>query len=265
MKRRLVIISYDGGEENLLPDLQYDINNYISFFSMPEAGAWDKEEIRYLISPSISKLENRFKTWRILGIEFYVIIFTGHGYCDERRNRYIQLNDEEDYAVEQLKTLVGEKSRSLFISDSCGTVWTPAQEAIQDSIQEQREFSSGDVNYRGICRFKYEERLSDIPEGTFMEVYSSAFDEGALYDEDKYHSIYSYFLLKAARERIKEKRTMKKTTPFYREYTSFTFIHEIAKRTVQNITKGKQNPVCVIEKGVQFPFLVVPKVSSRIL
>ena len=42
-------------------------------------------------------------------------------------------------------------------------------------------------------------------------------------------------------------------------------LHEIAKRTVQNITKGKQNPVCVIEKGVQFPFLVVPKVSSRIL
>ena len=98
-----------------------------------------------------------------------------------------------------------------------------------------------------------------------MEVYSSAFDEGALYDEDKYHSIYSYFLLKAARERIKEKRTMKKNNPFYREYTSFTFIHEIAKRTVQNITKGKQNPVCVIGKGVQFPFLVVPKVSSRIL
>ena len=47
--------------------------------------------------------------------------------------------------------------------------------------------------------------------------------------------------------------------------TSFTFIHEIAKRTVQDITKGKQNPVCVIEKGAQFPFLVVPKVSSRIL
>lgn len=258
MRRRVVIISYDGGEENFLPNLQYDVDNYKSYFALPEAGAWEDHEIRHLNSPSTEVLQRRFIRWRELGIEYYIVIFTGHGYCDEHGNRFVQINDNEDLSVEDLRKLVGE-ARCLFISDSCGSIWTPGRDRIEDSINEQRTFSAGNEHYADLCREMYNEKVLLAPHGSFVQAYASAFDEAAMYDEDKLHSVYSYYLLDYARRRIRLKKAKRNNRELYTETSSFTFVHEHARQAVVEYSSGRQNPVCVIDKGRQLPFLVVPR------
>ena len=242
MRRRAIILSYDGGEDNLLPGLQYDVENYVRYLSMPEAGGWTGTEIRCYDTVSREVLEDRFAYWRKIEVKYFLIIFTGHGYCNQKGRRYLQLNGEEDLAISEIRDLTGNQ-RTLLIADSCGTVWPPVKKRTMDSINEQRTFSATDTNYAKLCRNKYDEKIMGTEEGLFVRCYASTFDQGSVYEPNGIHSVYTHFLLETT-------------------FGTIPQIHAVAAEKVATYTEGDQTPTIRMLKGHQFPFLVVPRRNS---
>ena len=261
MRRRAIILSYDGGEDNPLPGLQYDVQNYVRYLSMPEAGGWTKSEIRCLDTVSKEELEKRFDIWRKIEVKYYLIIFTGHGYCSPKGRRYLQLNGEEDLAVSEIRELTGNQ-RTLLIADSCGTVWPPVKQRTMDSINEQKTFSATDTNYAKLCRDKYNEKIMETEEGLFVRCYASTFDQGSVYEPNGIHSVYTHFLLETARDEIKRRIALREKKKFYPSFGAIPQIHAIAAEKVAFYTEGDQTPTIRMFKGHQFPFLVVPRRDS---
>lgn len=260
MRRRAIIISYDGGEDNPLPGLQYDVENYIRYLSMPEAGGWTSTEIWCFDTVSRKELEGRFAYWRDNDVKFFLIIYTGHGYCTKSKSRFLQLNGEEDLAVGEIRKLTGQQ-RTLLIADCCGTVWSPVKERAMDSINEQKTFSVADENYVKLCRDKYNEKIMETEEGLFVRCYASKFDQGAVYEPSGIHSVYTHYLLQTARYEIKRRTGLREKKRFFPTFCAIPEIHARAAEKVFAYTEGDQMPTIRMLKGQQFPFLVVPRLE----
>ena len=166
---------------------------------MPEAGGWTGAEIRCFDAISREELEKHFENWRKIEVKYYLIIFTGHGYCNQKGRRYLQLNGEEDLAISEIRDLTGNQ-RTLLIADSCGTIWPPVKQRTMDSINEQKTFSATDTNYAKLCRNKYNEKIMGTEEGLYVRCYASTFDQGSVYEPNGIHSVYTHFLLETARD-----------------------------------------------------------------
>lgn len=258
MRRRAIILSYDGGVDNPLPGLQYDVENYVNYLSMPEAGGWTNSEIRCFDTVPRKELEDRFAYWRKIEVNYYMIIFTGHGYCTPKGRRYLQLNGEEDLAVGEIRGLTGNQ-RTLLIADSCGTVWPPVKKKTMDSINEQMTFSATDTNYVKLCRDKYNEKIMETEDGLFVRCYASTFDQGSVYEPNGIHSVYTHFLLDTARDEIKRRTAFREKKKLYPTFGTIPQIHAIAAEKVASYTEGDQTPTIRMFKAHQFPFLVVPR------
>ena len=258
MRRRAIIISYDGGEDNPLPGLEYDVQNYIRYLKMPEAGGWTKGEIRCFDTVSKEELMHHFDFWRRLDVQYFLIIFTGHGYCTKLGTRYLQLNEDEDLAVGEIRELTGNQ-RTLLIADSCGTIWPPVRERMMDSINEQKTFSATDTTYARLCREKYDEKIMETEDNLFVRVYASEFNQASVYEPNGIHSVYSHYLLETAREVIKRKNSLREKNLLYSTVGTIPEIHSKAAKEVIRYTEGEQTPTIRMYKGYQFPFLVVPK------
>lgn len=257
MRRRAIILSYDGGEDNPLPGLQYDVENYVRYLSMPEAGGWIKSEIKCFDTVSREKLDKYFEVWRKIEVQYFLIIFTGHGYCTEKGRRYLQLNGNEVLAVGEIRELTGNQ-RTLLIADSCGTVW-PLKQRAMVSINEQKTFSATDTNYSKLCRDKYNEKIMETEESLFVRCYASKFDQGSVYEPNGIHSVYTHFLLETARDEIKKRIGLREKKRVCPTFGTIPQIHAVAAEKVASYTEGEQTPAIRMLKGHQFPFLVVPR------
>lgn len=118
MKRAAIIIGNQGSGKNFLPGVSQDISNYRSFILSDEGGAWESHEIYDSMNWTKQSLNIRIESLKRQRVDYFFIVFTGHGFADSEGNIYMELGNDENLALEDLQRWVLFK-KSLIIVDCC--------------------------------------------------------------------------------------------------------------------------------------------------
>lgn len=261
MNRKLVIIGNTGSRGHYVDSVNYDIANYKRYFATANGGAWDLEHEIY--APEI----NTF-SWEALDshmafcesidhVDLWVIVFTGHGWADEKtKDTFLEprpgTSQQEDIPVNWIKHRT-RNSRCLLIADSC-RVMMPIQESVE---ARERTFSfseNDDDNYKRQCRTLYERILAAVPVGSFCAGYACRLNQTAGNILGDKGGLYSDALLNVATTEIENIKALHLQEPCI----SFSYIHAQARQIVLHHSNGKQEPAIDHDRARQIPFCVIP-------
>lgn len=126
MRRKLYLIISDGGGNAPLRGVHIDKENFLNFFKSPEGGAWKDDEILVFenndFDLDIIKINDLTARINKKPIDFYLIVFCGHGFTDQ--NHQINFEVRQDFQL-NLDDLLGAvaRSRCLVIADSCRAIY----------------------------------------------------------------------------------------------------------------------------------------------
>lgn len=259
MNRKLILIISDGGGNSPLKGVHKDKDNYLDFFKSPEGGAWMDDEIKvydhndfYLDALRVLDLNARLTK----PIEYYLIVYCGHGYTDEQSRIHLEVRPDCDLLLDDLQATVA-RSRYLIISDSCRAV----VRLKEGGRINHRVFSAGDVArqsaYADLCRDYYNEKVAQTPQNMHMVLFADSFSETA--GETKNGGYYSYALMESAREAKIDANNKQKLYACSYSY-SVDDIHQMAAQKVRNQTHDTQHPEIVenSRNANRLPFVVVP-------
>lgn len=121
MKRCLIIIGNQGtpSKGNYLPGVSRDVNNYLSFFKSDNGGAWEDDEIIPKVYDWTSwGLYVNILQRRLNGLDYAIIVFTGHGYALKNGETYFELSEGHDVSLSTIKSWFPTQ-KVLMIADSC--------------------------------------------------------------------------------------------------------------------------------------------------
>ncbi len=246
MKRQALIISNPGeiGEENYCNGVNQDVSNYESFLISPIGCAGHKTEIRKLFRPSVLQVRQVLK--QLSGIDYSLIIFTGHGSALTPYSTILELRRKEELDSRELRNAT---KKQTIILDCCRE---PSDISIffEKGIEKR---AKAIAIHPDRCRYYYDSQI----EGCGNEVvvmYACSFGQKA-YDNSAQGGIYSSYLIAGARwwsDGVE--------IGMNRSYSILSVVdaHEEADISTFKHTGYKQKPV--IEKprsGPYFPFCVV--------
>lgn len=254
MKRRAILIFNDGGPSNYLPGVKVDKANYLNFLKSAEGGAWGNNEIQiYDNDCSKELLLNNIDFYRKTEqTEYWLIIFSGHGYTNDQDEIILELSPGRECSVNEIKKAT-DYSRRFLIADSCRSVI----HAITDSLRRERKLFS-DVSagyaYRTRCLELYMNQLEKVYKDSFNAAYAAEYNQCA--NDDTTGGFYSYELLKAANAMIEGRKASYRVDDFV---VPFARTHEIARERVIVKSSGTQVPTTEGYWLDTIPFVVVPK------
>lgn len=241
-RRQLVIIANNGSSTgNFLPGVQEDVENYLDFFRSNEGGAWDDSEIvpkhcGWTESDLIGHLSN----CKTLGIDYCLIVFTGHGYfCNN--SPVFELSSGNEVSLEKIKQAVWD-CRCLMIADSCQKI-----HSVSENLMLSKSFSFSSSAYdRMLYVQAYNARLGQVTPHSFTFASAVSKDEEAI-DTDR-GGLYSSSLLAAA-SRIK-------SSSFLSRVWSIKDVHDLAIAGVRTGSNNRQHPQITTNSLHWPPFLI---------
>lgn len=262
MVRKLLLIISDGGGNSPLHGVHIDKENFLNFFKSPEGGAWKDEEIHVFdennFDLQILKVIDLTARLYKQPVDFYLIVFCGHGFTDENNQIHFEVRPNTSLRLEDLLSTVAN-SRCLVIADSCRSLYR-LQEG--GRIANQRLFSTIDearnVAYAKICRDWYNYLIELTPSTMQLVYFSNSYNETA--DENpRDGGVYCHELLTTTKRKINEIHNLQKQDG-ESYYVFIDDIHQEATATVINKTKGRQHPEIYLNSRskARFPFIVVP-------
>lgn len=213
MVRKLLLIISDGGGNSPLHGVHIDKENFLNFFKSPEGGAWKDEEINVFDENNfdIEILKVTDLTARLYNqpVDFYLIIFCGHGFTDENNQIYFEVRPNTSLKLADLLSTVAN-SRCLVIADSCRAIYR-LQEG--GRITSQRLFSTSDEarnsRYSELCHTMYNNLIELTPSTMHLVYFSNSYNETA--DENSRDGgVYCHELLTATKRKIKEIHNLQK-------------------------------------------------------
>ena len=255
MKRRAILIFNDGGPGNYLPGVKVDKENYLKFLKSPEGGAWEDNEIKvYDNDCNRTLLLAYINAYRLTEMtEYWLIIFSGHGYTNDQDETILELSPGEECSVNDIKNAT-DNARRLLIADSCRLVIR----TITDSLKRERKLFSdtrpGEA-YRLRCKELYMNQLEKVYRDSFNAAYAAEYNQCAN-DDDITGGYYSGELMKAASTMIEGRKGSYHADDFV---ASFETVHKVAREAVIVRSSGTQVPVtegCWLNT---IPFVVVPR------
>lgn len=262
MVRKLLLIISDGGGNSPLRGVHIDKENFLNFFKSPEGGAWKDEEINVYdennFDLQILKATDLTARLNKQPVDFYLIVFCGHGFTDENNQIYFEVRPNTSLKLEDLLSTVA-KSRCLVIADSCRAIYR-LQEG--GRIVNLRLFSTGaearNSRYSELCHTMYNKLIGLTPSTMQLVYFSNSYNETA--DENpRDGGVYCHELLTATKRKINEIHNVQKHDG-ESYYVSIDDIHQEAAAIVINKTNGRQHPEIYknCRSKARFPFIVVP-------
>lgn len=249
MKRTAIIIGNEGTLRNPLPGVPVDMVNYRNFLRSDFGGAWEENEIISGNKWDIDSLHNEIFRNKIRGTEYFLIIFTGHGYAIKGDDTYFELQDGEDLGLKKLHGwLYG--TRSLVIADSCRK-YIRITESTRPQARVKSFSSGGTLIPRYVYRDLYDRNLGQLEPNHSTFAASAGLDECA--DDSDEGGVYTKALLEAAQNVVK-----------YGKPGTYTvnYIHEKAVSILAKDPSVSQNPKIYTNspKGITPPFVVKPRI-----
>lgn len=255
MKRRAILIFNDGGPSNYLPGVKLDKANYLNFLKSDEGGAWEENEIKVFDNNcSRELLLNYIDFWRrIEQTAYWLIIFSGHGYTNDKNEAILELSSSKECSVNEIKNAT-DNTRRLLIADSCRSVI----HSITDSLKRERKLFSEKAtadSHRERCRALYMDQLENVYKDSFNAAYAAEYDQCAN-DDDTTGGYYSYELLKAANTMIEDRKASYRIDDWVVPFENF---HKVAREAVIAKSSGSQMPTTEGLWLDTIPFVVIPR------
>lgn len=268
MRRKLYLIISDGGGNTPLRGVHIDKENFLNFFKSPEGGAWKDDEILVFENNDfdLNILEINDLNARVdkKPIDFYLIVYCGHGFTDQHKQIYFDIRPDKDLKLNDLLGAVA-KSRCLVIADSCRAIYH-LQEG--GRIADVRLFSTSEDArnsvYADLCRNMYNDLIEATP-STMQVVYFSNSDNETANENPRVGGFYSHELLAAAKRQIIEFRALQQHN-CNSYYATIDEIHAEAAGIVVNKTHGRQHPDIYLNSRsrARLPFVVVPHLQLQL-
>ncbi len=240
MKRKALIISNPGeiGSENYCEGVKIDVENYKTFLTSPIGGGWNDDEIQCVERPLSIILNLKIQSMR--DADYTLIVFCGHGYATDD-DTIIELRKNEEYTVESLKR--GAKKRTIIL-DCCRVIENISH---SDEIENRYTLYESNSLNKDLARLYYDLALSQCLDGIVV-TYACDLNETAG-DDERFGGIYSYSLLKCAKEYSKKSNAEK--------CTSIVRVHNAAAIMTEHRSGGTQHPKIVKPRSAPyFPFVV---------
>ena len=232
MKRCLIIIGNQGtpSKGNYLPGVSRDVNNYLSFFKSDNGGAWEDDEIIPKVYDWTSwGLYLNILQRRLNGLDYAIIVFTGHGYALKNGETYFELSEGHDVSLSTIKSWFPTQ-KVLMIADSCQSFVNLYREGgILGEALIQKSFSSR----RDYLRNLYNNHIESVPQKAF--IFASAVSPGEGANDSSKGGLYSYNMLSMANSIINN-------TVLSKSVWSIDIIHNMAKTNVEKGRDGQQHP-----------------------
>lgn len=247
MRRHTIIIGNSGDKKDFLEGVEQDIHNFQNHLKSRYGGAWEEREITtFLNNATKERLSDAILGYKNLGNDFFLIIFTGHGYCDAKGETFFELKPNgECISVSDVKKMVGDVP-TLLIGDSCHSVYVEKERITESRL---KMFGQGgklltSQDYRNL----FNNQLELLRKGTFIFASSSSFGQPSA-DTSK-GGLYIYALMTVI------KREIEMSEP--EGVICIGYIHNEAKKLVVEFSEGKQIPeIFGIERNTPQPPLVV--------
>lgn len=262
MVRKLLLIISDGGGNSPLRGVHIDKENFLNLFKSPEGGAWKDEEINVFdennFDLQILKATDIAARLDKQPVDFYLIVFCGHGFTDENNQIHFEVRPNTSLKLADLLSIVA-RSRCLVIADSCRAIYR-----LQDGgrIANQRLFSTSaearNSKYSELCHAMYNKLIGLTPSTMQLVYFSNSYNETA--DENpRDGGVYCHELLTATKRKINKIHDVQKHDG-KSYYVSIDDIHQEAAATVINKTNSRQHPEIYLNSRsrARFPFIVVP-------
>lgn len=165
MKKAVQIIVNNTGGIGAIDDER----KYKAFFSNIKGGAWTTDEILpTMYKPSADYLEKQLLQLEIIGVEYLVIVFSGHGgLSNNGRNTLLCLDGEgedPDYNILD-SALISNEQRRLVILDCCRTMERQGAGLLTES-EDFIKAAHRVVPSAASVRRAYESAVSATPVGT---------------------------------------------------------------------------------------------------
>lgn len=263
MQRQLIMVISDGGGASALAGVHYDKENYLNFFKSPEGGAWMDKEILVFDNNnfSLNCLKGLIEASDLMGvhIDYILMVYCGHGFTDQYGRIQLQMQPNMNVQLDDILSITSN-TRLLLIADSCRAVYSLRE----GGILQRREMLFPENNrqeqecYAKLCRERYNYLISQTPPKIKTVLFADSYGETAA--ENKNGGIYSFALLKAAKETIMDFESLHNLNPQCYYEKSAIECHKMASKVVATQTHGTQNPEIVLacRSMAQLPFVVVP-------
>jgi len=223
MQKRILIIGNNDG----LPGVKVDIENYKIFFKSQYGGNWHDNEIIEKLNISKLELITLLKSLKNLSLNYLIVIFSGHG--GQERETILELNSHGEYISEsELKNLA---YRQLNIFDCCRCYSQPILESKTTELRLKNLFST---------REKYEKRIMEAVHQQ-ASLYACSIGESA--NDTAKGGAYSKNLIAAA---ISETN----------EYTLVGHAHQVAS-ILTSIEFKNQHPEAILPKCLSSQQLIL--------
>lgn len=188
MERKALILACDT--EDLSTD--YDATNWTNFLTSDKGGAWEKNEITTLRNPTKPDIQSKLLSIQASFSEYLLIVFAGHGGINRTTNEQVfSINKYQDIYLKELMNII---PKELIIADTCSSFFIESQEQMS-SIRKSFDYSSS--NLRSLLRQKYNNRISEVGQGTTYLI-SSGINQTA--DEDADGGKFTKIFLNYARK-----------------------------------------------------------------
>lgn len=262
MRRKLYLIISDGGGNAPLRGVHIDKDNFLNFFKSPEGGAWKDDEILVFenndFDLDIIKINDLTARINKKSIDFYLIVYCGHGFTDQNKQINFDIRPDKDLKLNDLLGAVA-KSRCLVIADSCRAIYH-LQEG--GRIADTRLFSTSEdarnSAYADLCRNDYNELVEATPPTMQVVYFSNSYGETAT-ENPRDGGLYCHELLTAAKRLKDEIKTIQQhDNQSY--HVSIDDVHSEAAKMVAIKTHNRQHPEVHQDcrSKARFPFVVVP-------
>lgn len=220
--------------------------------SSEEGGAWDENtEIHPMMDFSSATVLHDYimMTEDINHVDYWLIVFCGHGYVDTNNDTVLCMKDGSEVNVSQIKTWVKYTPCTL-IADCC----RDKEEIDVSQLLQESLFSDTEMKLNAAaCRTLYNRILESLPSGSFYEAYSTNIGERAG-DTDTVGGVYSYNLLKSADET--KRHLMEGYLSSGDNLATLGQVHDAAIPQVLQMIKGLQHP-CRSDNTKRIPFVVI--------
>ena len=268
MRRKLYLIISDGGGNTPLRGVHIDKDNFLNFFKSPEGGAWKDDEILVFENNNfdldILKINDLNARIDKKPIDFYLIVYCGHGFTDQHNQIFFQVRPDEHLQLNDLLGVVA-KSRCLVIADSCRAK-CHLREGGRIAVLRMFSTSEDARNsvYADLCRKMYNDLIEATPSTMQVVYFSNSYGETA--DENSRDGgVYCNELLTAAKRKREEFETLQRhNSNSY--YATIDEIHAEAAGMVVNKTHGRQHPEIYLNSRsrARLPFVVVPHLQLQL-
>lgn len=180
MKKKILLVGNDDG----LPGVKIDIDNYKKYFKSLTGGQWIDSEIIERLNPKKDDLISLIAILKAQNLDYVIVIFSGHG--GMKRKTVLELNPKgEQFSESRFENIA---KRQVTILDCCRA----KPQIVTESVNEVRMFKGGGIIG---TRQRFEKRISEsLPQQ--IKLYSCA--EGEYSHDTPKGGTYSKNLIETA-------------------------------------------------------------------